>query len=404
LNKARKVLVISQYFYPESFRINDLCAAWVSLGYEVSVVTGIPNYPKGRFFKGYGWFHRTKENYQGVSVRRLPIVSRGKGFFRLGINYVSFVVSGLLWAKFTKQTADVVFINEVSPMTQALPGIWYAKRKQIPVFLYVQDLWPENIEATIKRPSGRMIQIIDRLVRHIYRSVDVIFTSSQAYIDNIIAKGIDPLKLHYWPQYAEEFYTPLEPSTDGPIPQSSALKVIFTGNIGKAQGLQTLLQAARELKDYNIEFYLVGDGSEKQSLVEEYADLDFIHFIDAVPATEIPKYLAQCDFAYISLLDQPIYGLTIPAKLQSYLACGIPVVASATGEVERIINEASAGFVAPPEQVKPLVDIFRECVTMKDEEKKNLQQNARNYYEANFKRDVLLNQMNPFLMGEYDEH
>ena len=404
MNNARKVLVISQYFYPESFRINDLCAAWVSMGYEVSVVTGIPNYPKGRFFKGYGWLKNTTENYQGVFIRRLPIISRGKGFFRLGINYLSFVVSGFVWSKFTKQQADVVFINEVSPMTQALPGIWYAKRKQIPVFLYVQDLWPENIEATIKRPSGRMIRIIDRLVRHIYRSVDVIFTSSQAYINNIASKGIDPHKLHYWPQYAEDFYTPLTSTPDGPIPQSSSLKVIFTGNIGKAQGLHTLLQAAKDLKGHNIEFYLVGDGSERNTLRDEYADLDFIHFIDPVASKEIPKYLAQCDLAYLGLLDQPIYGLTIPAKLQSYLACGIPVVASATGEVERIINEANAGFVAPPEQVKPLVEIFREYATMKDEEKKNLQQNARNYYEANFKRDVLLNQMNPFLMGEYDEH
>ena len=404
MSKQRSILVISQYYYPENFRINDLCAAWVSLGYKVQVVTGIPNYPQGQFFSGYGWFSKTKEMYQGVSISRLPILARKKGFFRLGLNYISFVISGFFWAKFTKQQADVVFINEVSPMTQALPGIWFAKRRKIPVYLYVQDLWPENIEATIKNPSPRFIRWIDRLVRNIYHSVDMIFTSSKAYIDNIANKGIAANKLHYWPQYAEDFYKPLSRIDHKSIPVSSSLKVIFTGNMGVAQGLSTLLQAAEILQQENIEFYLVGNGSEKASLIKEFDHINRVHFLDAVPSNEIPQLLAQCDLAYVGLIDQPIYELTIPAKLQSYLACGIPVVASAKGEVQRIIEEAKAGFVVEPSDAKALATMIQQYATMKAEEKEQLRLNARRYYEANFNREVLLQELNPFLMGEVHEH
>jgi glycosyltransferase involved in cell wall biosynthesis len=400
-----RILVISQYFYPEEFRINDLCSAWVSKGYDVTVITGIPNYPKGKFFQGYGLFKRRKDEYQGVRIVRLPILSRGKGFVRLSLNYLSFVVSGFFWSKLTPIKADVVFINEVSPMTQALPGIWFGRRRKIPVLLYVQDLWPENIEATIGPKRKGFIRRIDKLVQMIYRDVDKIFTSSNAYIQNISFKGIDAKKLYYWPQYAEQFYQPLTKSNDVIIPDTPSTKVIFTGNMGIAQGLHLLIEVAKASSHLGVEFYLVGDGSEKTNLMElaKRYRLANVNFLDPVKATDIPQYLAQCDLAYLSLIDARIYELTVPAKLQSYLACGIPVLASASGEVGRIITESKTGFVAAPGDVNAVITSLDKFMRLNPEEVKQLRANARNAYEQMFEKEMLLNQMDIHLMGERDE-
>jgi glycosyltransferase involved in cell wall biosynthesis len=401
-----RILVISQYFYPEEFRINDLCSAWVSKGYDVTVITGIPNYPKGKFFQGYGLFKRRKDEYQGVSIVRLPILSRGKGFVRLSLNYLSFVVSGFFFATFTRLNAEVVFINEVSPMTQALPGIWFGKRKGIPVYLYVQDLWPENIEATIGSSRRGLLRRIDTLVRKIYRDVDKIFTSSNAYISNIASKGIDPKKMYYWPQYAEHFYQPLPRINDWIIPDTPSKKIIFTGNMGLAQGLDTILDVAKATMHLDIEYYLIGDGSEKAKLMgrAKTNQLTNVHFLESVKATEIPQYIAQCDLAYLSLIDEPIYELTVPAKLQSYFACGIPVLASAKGEVARIIQESHSGFVCTPGDKDSLIGSITEFTKLNVDGIDQLKRNARSAYETMFDKDMLLNQMDTHLLGEANEN
>ena len=202
----KHILVISQYFYPENFRINDMCKEWVKRGYEVTVVTGIPNYPQGKFFDGYGLCKRRKEEYEGVHVIRLPILARGKGSVRLALNYFSFVVSGFFWKTFTKVKADKVFIFEVSPMTQALVGVWYAKRRKIPCSIYVTDLWPESVEIVLDLHNKLILGPIGKMVDYIYKNCDRIFTSSQTFIDKIASRKVPKEKIEFWPQYAEEFY------------------------------------------------------------------------------------------------------------------------------------------------------------------------------------------------------
>jgi len=398
----RRIVVISQYFYPEEFRINDLCVAWVTRGYDVTVITGIPNYPKGRFFQGYGWFRKRTETHQGVRIIRLPILARGKGFVRLSLNYISFVMSGFVWARFTTMKADVVFVNEVSPMTQALPGIWFGQRRKIPVLLYVQDLWPENIEATIGSKRKRFLRGIDQLVRGIYHDVTTILTSSNAYIDNIRSKGIDPTKLIYWPQYAELFYQPVSKLSRFVIPDTPSTKIIFTGNMGVAQGLQLLIDVANATSHLDVEYYFVGDGSEKANLIHlaQQRQLANVYFLDSVKATEVPQYLAQCDLAYLSLIDAPIYELTVPAKLQSYLACGIPVLGSVKGEVARILETSQAGFVSPPGDAIALQAAIQRFMNLDSHEIRQLRSNARSAYERMFEKEMLLNQMDVHLMGE----
>jgi glycosyltransferase involved in cell wall biosynthesis len=239
----------------------------------------------------------------------------------------------------------------------------------------------------------------------IYRDVDKIFTSSNAYIQNISSKGIDAKKLYYWPQYAEQFYQPLTKSNDVIIPDTPSTKVIFTGNMGIAQGLHLLIEVAKASSHLGVEFYLVGDGSEKTNLMElaKRYRLANVNFLDPVKATDIPQYLAQCDLAYLSLIDAPIYELTVPAKLQSYLACGIPVLASVKGEVARIIIESKTGFVAAPGDVNAVIASLDKFMRLNPEEVKQLRANARNAYEQMFEKEMLLNQMDIHLMGELNE-
>ena len=262
------ILVVSQYFYPEPFRINDMCKEWVKRGHEVTVVTGIPNYPEGRFYKGYGWFKKRKEVVDGIKIVRLPMIARGSSKIGLMLNYASFMISGRIFARFTKIKADRVFIFEVSPMTQAFAGTVYAKRKHIPCTIYVQDLWPENIEAVAHIKNKHILSAVNKMVDRIYRDCDHILATSPSFKAHLekrksVYDTEGKSKVHYWPQYAEDFYKPLK-DTERPadFPSDENIKIAFTGNVGYAQGLQILPKVAKILKDknYKVDFVIIGDG------------------------------------------------------------------------------------------------------------------------------------------------
>ena len=348
----RHILVISQYFYPEQFRINDMCREWVNRGHKVTVVTGIPNYPQGEFYKGYGWFKNRRETWNGVEIIRLPLIARGQGSVRLVLNYLSFVVSGFFWSHFTGLKADYVFTFEVSPMTQALLGVWFAKRRKIPNYLYVQDLWPENVEIVTGIHSKAVLGPISRMVNYIYKHCNAIFATSPSFVTDIQKRcSCQEQKVHYLPQYAEDFYKPADSRHSERSEESSnKYKIAFTGNIGKAQGLEILPKTAALLKGKaDVNFIIVGDGRNKAELlklIEQNGVGDMFTMVDRQPAEKIPAILAECDAAFISFMDTPLFTKTIPAKLQSYMACGMPIVASACGETERVVREANCGVCA----------------------------------------------------------
>ena len=213
----KHILLISQYFYPETFRVNDMAQEWVKRGHKVTVLTGIPNYPMGKFFEGYDYRRRREEEWNGVRIIRIPLIPRGNSSNKLinalgmSANYLSFIASGYLWVKRHNIHADIVFTVEVSPMTQALIGCWYGKRYGVPVWLYVQDLWPENVETVTGIHNRLVIAPIDRMVDYIYRNTDEIFTTSPSFVKAIVRRKVrvPRRKVHYWPQYAEEFYRPM---------------------------------------------------------------------------------------------------------------------------------------------------------------------------------------------------
>ena len=204
-----RILVISQYYYPEQFRINDICKELVKRGHKVTVLTGIPNYPGGKYYKGYGLIKKRKEVKDGVEIIRIPLIPRRKNVITLALNYISFVISGYFWSKFTKREFDKVFIYEVSPVFQALPGIWYSKRRKIDCSIYVMDLWPESLELVTNIKSRVILNPINKVVDYIYKNCTKILASSESFAKKIAKRGHNKEKIIFWPQYAEEFYKPV---------------------------------------------------------------------------------------------------------------------------------------------------------------------------------------------------
>jgi len=400
LNKH--ILVIAQYFYPEQFRINDICSEWVKRGYKVTVITGIPNYPQGKYYEGYGIFKKRKGIYNGIEIIRIPLIPRGNNSIMLALNYLSFVVSGFFWKVFTRIKADYVFIFEVSPMTQALPGIWYAKKRKIPCYLYVQDLWPENVEIITGITNKQIIGAIGKMVDNIYANCSKIFTTSNSFKKSISNRGVPIDKVEYWPQYAEDFYRPLERTKIYEIPKDDVFNITFAGNIGNAQGLDILPKAAIILKENlnkKIRFNIVGDGRYKEALVElvnKNNVSDMFNFIPKQPAIRIPAFMAVSDVAFLCLTNSPLFAMTIPAKLQSYMACGIPIIASADGETEQIITEAKAGLCCPAGDAQKLAEVIIELSSKSSEQLKQLGTKSREYYDRNFNKQQLLNKMDRY--------
>ncbi|GAA5361900.1 glycosyltransferase family 4 protein [Streptococcus uberis] len=394
MTEKKHILVISQYFYPEQFRINDICKTWVKNGYRVTVVTGIPNYPEGKFYNGYSFNKKRKEMWKGVEIIRLPIIPRGNSSIQLMLNYISFVVSGFFWSKFSKLKPDLVFTFEVSPMTQALLGSWFSKRKSLPNFLYVQDLWPENLEIVAGVKNKVILKIINKMVDFIYSSATEIFTTSPSFVDSIVNREIkvEASKVHYWPQYAEEFYVPIKKKTN-----SKNFKIVFTGNIGYAQGLNILPDVASILNSDKYQFVIVGEGRYKEQLqkIIKHKNVESnFEFISKQKPEKIPEILAECDIAFVSFADNELFNKTIPAKLQSYMACGMPILASAKGEVKKIVNDANCGICVENGNINQIAEAI---FILEQSNLDNLRKSSRLYFLENYSKEKLMNHIDRYL-------
>ena len=402
----KHILLISQYFYPETFRVNDIAVEWVKRGYKVTVLTGIPNYPMGKFFDGYDRKHRRRETWNGVEIIRIPLIARGNNPNKLlnaigmAANYLSFIASGRRWVKKNNIHADLVFTVEVSPMTQALIGVWYGKRYHVPTYLYVQDLWPENVETVTNIHNRVIILLINKMVDKIYRETNQIFTTSPSFVEAIVNRPVpvDRNKVHYWPQYAEEFYRPLPTQVvEGIDKNDKSFKIAFTGNIGTAQGLDILPKAAALLKDVNVKFIIVGDGRyqmEFERRINEKGVRDKFIMIPRVPAERVPEILSACDAGFISFNKTSLWEMTIPAKLQSYMACGKAIIASASGETKRVICEAGCGVCTTIGDANDLVRGIKQLMKVDSVE---LGKRARIYFENHFSKKKLMDEMDAVL-------
>lgn len=395
----KHILIICQHFYPEQFRINDMAFEWVKRGYKVTAVTGLPNYPEGKVYKGYGLFKKRYENVNGVDIYRIPLIPPGKTRVGLVLNYFSFPFFGLIWNAFTKIKADEVYMFETSPMNQCQVGVAYAKKHNVPCYLYVQDLWPENVEMITGIHSPIVIKPIERMVRNIYKGCTHIWGTSPSFVDSI-RKYVDEKehdKVSFMPQYAEDFYEPQ------PKVNHTGFNVIFTGNIGQAQGLEILPKAASIIRAEgvkDIRFTIVGDGRARESFKESITAAgvwDLFEFAGRVKPTEVPGYLAKGDVAFISFADDEIFAKTIPAKLQSYMACAMPIVASAKGETARVISEADCGMCSEIGDAQSLAKNIIAMRNLSVDRLNEMGENAFNYNKEHFSKKKIMDYLDTFL-------
>jgi colanic acid biosynthesis glycosyl transferase WcaI len=393
-----RILVVTQYYWPENFRINDLTTGLIEKGHQVTVLTGIPNYPEGCFFAGYGFFKRRYQNYKGVNIIRVPLIPRGSGTgFRLMLNYLSFAICGSLLAPlFCQQQFDLIFVFEPSPITVGLPAIVLKKLKSIPIVFWVQDLWPESLSATGAITSNRVLKLVEKLVKFIYRNCDMILVTSQSYFNPIKKLGVSKNDLRYFPQSVEEVYEPVTVSSAFQKVKNipDGFRVMFAGNIGTAQSFETIIQAAEKLKGFHdIHWIIIGDGRMYSWVMAEIKRRKLhntFHLLGRHALESMPMFFALADTLLVSLKKDPIFSLTIPGKVQSYIACGKPVIASLDGEGRRLIEDSKAGFTSPAEDANALANATLKMYKMTKDQRKIMGENGLEYYKKNFSRDMLI--------------
>ena len=396
-----KILIVTQYFWPEEFRINDLAIGLRERGHEVTIYTGKPNYPGGHFFPGYGLFSRSNEDYRGVRVVRVPLLPRGTGgSATLVINYLSFAVFASLLAPFRDTGAcDIILVYEPSPITVGLPAIVLKWIKRAPILFWVQDLWPENLSATGAVRARPVLALVDQLVRFIYRRCDLVLVQSKAFISRIRAQGVPEHRLRYCPNSAEEIYRPVivEPGALERGMMPGGFRVMFAGNIGAAQDFETILGAAERTRERgDIHWIIVGDGRLRDWVEQEVGRrnlLKTVHLLGRHPLESMPRFFALADVMLVTLKDEPVFALTIPSKIQSYLACGRPVVAALEGEGARVIEESGAGISVKAGNADVLAEAILKLHRTPATEREAMGQRGLEYFRQHFERSVLLSRI-----------
>lgn len=398
-----RILIVTQYFWPESFNINGLATDLKNRGHEVEVLTGLPNYPVGAISKGYSLFSGPwTEDYMGVKIHRTALLPRGKGFLRLAINYISFVFVGSFKALFMKNKYDVIFCFSLSPITSCLPAILIRWLHSKPLAIWIQDLWPESVSAVGATESNFVINSIGKLVKFIYKNCDMILIQSQAFRQSVLRWGGLESRMHFIPNWAE----PFPDSTQTPewvksLP--SGFKIGFAGNVGRAQDLRTLILAAEHLKDYkDIKWIIVGDGSEKAWLDSEIASRNLSETVITLgrkPYADMLPFFSVCDALYVSLSKEHIFSLTVPSKVQAYMSVGRPIIASLDGEGARVIQESAAGISVPASDSKRLAETVLSLKTSDLDLRLKMGANARKYYVKNFEKGKVISQIEELLSG-----
>jgi colanic acid biosynthesis glycosyl transferase WcaI len=400
------ILIVTQYFWPEHFRINEISEEFTSRGHCVTVLTGIPNYPDGEIFPEFRASRESYASYHGAEIVRVPMVPRGKRRLGLALNYLSFAISGCLiggW-KLRGRTFDAIFVFQMSPITLAIPAMLQRALKRRPLAMWITDLWPESLVAVGVLRSPPILAAFGKFVSFIYHRCDCILVQSKAFVASVESHGIDRERIVYFPAWAEgAFEANISTTSVSPIlkPYQDGFNIMFAGNIGDAQDMSTVLAAATALRHRrDIRWLFVGEGRAteycRQVIAREKLDGTVI-LLGRHPVEAMPSFFAGADAMLVSLKRDPVFALTIPGKVQSYLRAGKPIIAMLEGEGARIVSEAKAGFTVPPGDAKKLA---QTVLKMSDIGKKALFEmgkNARAYGELEFDRFTLLSRLEGIL-------
>jgi glycosyltransferase involved in cell wall biosynthesis len=364
-----KILLVTQYFYPENFKGNDIAFEMQKKGHEVTVLTGIPNYPKGEFFNGYGYFKRRRETVNGVKVIRTFLIPRGNSTaIPLMVNYFTWFIFASFYAVYLalSKKFDKIIVQQLSPVMMGLPAVVVKKIQKIPVYFWVLDLWPESLESAGGIKNKKILGFFESMVKFLYRNSDKILISSKGFKQSILKKGNFEDKIIYFPNWAEKSINESKQNVEINLPKfPSGFNILFAGNVGVAQDLENAIKAMEIVLKQNkkINFLILGDGRDRKRLEKLVLEKNIeknIHFFGKYPIETMSYFFSKADCMFVSLKNEPIFSLSLPAKVQAYMSVGKPIISMMNGEGYNIINEADCGFAVHAEDYKDLADKILE--------------------------------------------
>lgn len=395
-----RILVISQYFWPENFRVNDLVTEFAARGHQVTVLTGYPNYPSGAVFPEFKAAPELFARFGEVRVVRVPLLPRGQGGLRLMLNYASFAASATLlgaW-RLRKERFDVIFVFEPSPITVGLPATFLRFLKRTPVAFWVLDLWPETLEAVGVVRSKKILNLVGKLVSFIYHRCDLILAQSRSFIPQIFKYCGKDGNVRYFPSWSDSVFDFETVETAPEVPEGSGhFDIMFAGNIGEAQDFPAIIEAATLLKENDtIRWLIVGDGRASEwvkSEIQRRGLEDQVLMLGRHPVDRMPSFYKCADALLVSLRDEPIFSMTIPGKLQSYLAAGIPVLAMLNGEGADIVHKSGAGLACPAGNGAALAEAALNMSRMTNEDRRIMGARGVQLSKTEFDRDRLISKL-----------
>ena len=403
---AKRILVVTQHFWPENFRINDMVEGFLQDGLEVDVLCGLPNYPKGEWFDGYSAQGPWEEHYGTAQVFRAKEWPRkGNTGVNIFLNYVSWPLYA--WRALDRLPGgyDAVFCFNTSPVLMCWPAIRYAKKHKIPFTNYVLDLWPENLYSVLPVKNSLLRRIAQGVSDHLYRKADRLIAMSGLLQQRLCQRtGKPETAVAAIPQYCEDFYAVPQPDEELAARFADRFNLVFTGTFTPAQSLDMVLRAvldARAAGAENLHLLLVGDGMSRESLQDLARELnagDAVTFYGSVPAQEVPRFTTLADALLISLSDSPDLGLTVPGKLASYMAAGKPVIASMNGAGAEAVRESGGGLVSPACDQQALAENLLRLYRMDPAGRTQLGEKAKAYYLAHYRRAELLRRLETFIL------
>ena len=360
-----RILIVSQYFYPENFKINDIAFFLKSKEFDVTVLTSKPNYPEGKFFKGYNFFNKNTEIINGVKIIRVPTIPRlNGGALGMILNYLSFLFFGFFVFLFKiKNKYDLVFATLLTPATSLLPMIWIKRRFKIPVILWVLDLWPDSFYANTGFRINLVSKLIEKISDQVYNNADSIFISSNYFRKPIIKRLNSTKRFSFFPNWAEDiFYNKIKNTSLDQFTYPEGFNIVFTGNIGESQGFEDIVEAAKMTSHTSINWILIGDGRKRDWIKSQIEDHNIknIYIPGRYPMELMPSYFSLADSLLITLKKDEVFSNTLPAKLQPYLTSGKPILGNLSGEGLDIIQNNSIGLACDPGNPAQLANLAIE--------------------------------------------
>jgi glycosyltransferase involved in cell wall biosynthesis len=397
---SKNILIVTECFYPEEFKINDLALEWKNKGYGVDVLTLVPSYPQGKVFEGYNNNLISKDTYHGVNIIRVHAITgyRDSKIKKI-LKYVNFMLLGSIVSVFIGRKYDYVFGFNMSALTSMLPAVIIRKLYKTPLMFWAQDLWPDSVYAYGFNKTKLLSFTLNAFAKFMYSNISAIAISGRGFESKLKPYVDSNLQFNYLPNWADELNMALEPAI---LSKEKMMHFTFAGNVGKVQNLENIISAFCLLSDLSqskSQMNIIGDGSNLNNIKTLANNNANIVFHGKQKREDMVKFYKASDFLIVSLIDKPIFSLTVPAKTQTYIAAKKPILAIINGDTANIIKDNYLGLHAEPSNIEAISKLFEKCIDMDDYEKKLYIENCENLLKTTFNKDIIINKMTEVLVG-----